>query len=390
MAEERRENDKAPKWDKNRDGIPDVLDDPAKRKELLKKYGYTEGDLRTKAKRDLFYEAVRKEYSRKEAKESYNEVYVNDEATVREIVDESGFTMELLRAYPELRDVFRRLSDMLARGKITEAELYPKFKELIAKTAFGKRTNSEIAADLDRYGRNNQANWRQRVSRVVTRISEFLTAESGGTMDDATAEALAIELIYAGEEQDQSALARRVRAWIKENRDPDVAEPVPGEDAEFQPGGDRGRYRIQLANWFTANGLVVSRDELEKYIDDIVTGASDIEQIKQFYRDNRLAVMYPGFADDFKRGMDAANIALDYRSVMASLLERTIEDINFEDPLVQRAMQRRGEDGKPRPMTRYEFEQEIRGTDEWQKTDNAMSLYTDVGEGILRSFGFRG
>lgn len=390
MAEERRENDKAPKWDANRDGIPDVLDDPVKRKELLKKYGYTEADLRTKAKRDLFYEAVRKEYSRKEAKESYNEVYVNDEATVREIVDESGFTMELIRAYPELRDVFRRLSDMLARGKITETELYSKFKELIEKTAFGKRTNSEIAADLDRYGRNNQANWRQRVSRLVTRISEFLTSESGGTMDDATAEALAIELIYAGEEQDQSALARRVRAWITENRSPEVEEPVPGEDAEFSPGGDRGRYRIQLANWFTANGLVVSRDEIEKYIDDIVTGASDIEQIKQFYRDNRLAVMYPGFADDFKRGMDAANIALDYRSVMASLLERTIEDINFEDPLVQRAMQRRGEDGKPRPMTRYEFEQEIRGTDEWQQTDNAMSVYTDIGEGILRSFGFRG
>ena len=380
------------KWDKNADGVPDVLDDADTRKRLLRKYGYTEADLQNKAARDLFYEAVRKEYSRKEANEARDNVYVNDRATIREIVDKSGFTMELIRAYPELREVFRKLSDMLARGKVTEATLYGKFKELIEETAFGKRTNSEIAADLDRYKENNESNWLKRVERAVTRISEFFTAEAGGQMDQAAAEELAIELIYAGEENDQMAVARRVRRWITDNRKPADEEGTGSQTGsqEFTGGGERGRLRTTLANWFSANGLVVQSETLDGYIDQIQTGGTTIEELKQWYRDNRLAVRYAGYADDFARGMDASEIAMDFRSTMASLLERTIEDISFDDPLVQRAMQRRGEDGKPRPMTSYEFEQEIRGTDEWQQTDNAMSVYTDIGEGILRSFGFRG
>lgn len=377
------------KGDEDGDRVPDVLNDPAKRRELLRKYGYTEDDLRTRAKRKLFYQAVRNNYTRAEAKKARDAVYVNDEATVREIVDESGFTMELIRAYPELRTVFRRLSDLLARGEITEDDLYRKFREFVEDTKFGKRTNEEITADLDRYGRNNQANWRKRVADAVTRITEFYAGEDGGQLDTATAEELAIELIYAGDENDQMALARRVRRWISENRQP-AAEDEPAIDEQYNPGGERGRVRVQLANWFTANGLVVSSDQLETYIDQIQSGASTVDELKQWYRDNRLAVTYAGFADDFARGMDVSEIALDFRSAMANLLEKSIEDVNFDDPLVQRAMQRRGEDGKPKPMTRYEFEQEVRGTEEWQKTDNAMSVYTDIGEGILRSFGFRG
>jgi hypothetical protein len=372
--------------------VPDVLEDADTRKRLLRKYGYTEADLKNKAARDLFYEAVRKEYSRKEANTARDEVYVNDRATVSEIVDKSGFTMELIRAYPELREVFRRLSDMLARGKVTEQTLFAKFEELIADTAFGKRTNTEIAADLDRYKENNESNWLKRVERTVTRISEFFTAEAGGQLDQAAAEELAVELIYAGEENDQMAVARRVRRWITDNRKPadDDAEVTEPGSEEFTGGGERGRLRTTLANWFSANGLVVQSETLDGYIDQIQTGGTTMDELKQWYRDNRLSVTYGGYADDFARGMDASEIAMDFRSVMANLLERTIEDVDFDDPLVQRAMQRRGEDGKARPMTRYEFEQEVRSTDDWQQTDNAMSMYTDIGEGILRSFGFRG
>ena len=379
------------KWDKNANGIPDVLEDADKRKALLKKYGYTEADLKSKAARDLFYEAVRKEYSRKEAREAYDKVYVNDRATVRDIVDESGFTMELIKAYPELREVFRKLSDMLARGKVTEDNLYGKFKELIEDTAFGKRTDSEIQADLYRYGRNNKANWERRVELLSEAIGEFYFNETGGQMDQAAADEISIELIYGGQEQSASALQRRVRQWIKDNRKQDdtTADPGTGED-EYTPGGQRGRVKVGLANWFTANGLIVSNEQLDKYVDDIMAGGSTEEELKQWYRNNRLAVTYGGYADDFARGMDASEIALDFRSTMAQLLEKSVEDIDFNDPLVQKAMQRRGEDGKARPMTRYEFEQEVRGTDEWQKTDNAMTVYTSIGEDLLRTFGFRG
>lgn len=389
-----------PKWDKDRDGVPDVLNDEAERKRLLKKYGYTEGDLKTAAKRKLFYEAVRKEYSRKEAKDAYKEVYVADEATVKEIVADSGFSMALIQAYPELRDVFRKLSDMLARGKITEDTLYDKFKELLEDTDFGKRANSEITADLDRYKRGGKANWEQRVSKLVTRITDFIRGEMGtdvaNAFTDVDAQAIAIEMIYAGEENDMDALARRGRDWFKNWRvqddetDPDAGVDDGTDAAEPVIGGERGRYNTMLMQWFGANGLVVSQPDVDRWLDQILDGSMSVDQVKQWYRDNKFSLDYAGFADEFARGRDVADIALNYRDIMANLLETNIEDIDFNDPLVQRAMQKRGDDGKPLPMTRYEFEQAVRGTEAWDKTTNAMSTYTEIGEGILRSFGFRG
>ena len=389
-----------PKWDKDSDGVPDVLADEAERKRLLRKYGYTEGDLKTAAKRKLFYEAVRKEYTRKEAREAFDEVYVADEATVREIVADSGFSMALIQAYPELRDVFRRLSDMLARGKITEDTLYDKFKELLADTDFGRRTNSEITADLDRYTRGGKKNWEQRVGKLVTRITDFIRGELGtevaAAFSDADAQAIALEMIYAGEETDIDALARRARDWFKNWRvKDDETDPAPGLDDDTDAadpviGGERGRFNTMLMQWFGANGLVVSRNDVDKWLDQILDGSMSVDQVKQWYRDNKFSLDYAGFADEFARGRDVADIALNYRDIMARLLETNVEDIDFDDPLVQRAMQRRGDDGKPVPMTRYEFEQEVRGTEAWDKTTNAMSTYTDIGESILRSFGFRG
>jgi hypothetical protein len=393
-----------PKWDRDGDGVPDVLNDEAERKRLLQKYGYNEDDLKTAAKRKLFYEAVRKEYTRKEAKKAYDEVYVADEATVREIVADSGFSMALIQAYPELRDVFRRLSDMLARGKITEdpTVIYNKFKELLEDTDFGKRTNSEISADLDRYKRGGKNNWEQRVERLVTTLTEFIRGDVGedaaGNLSDADAQRLAIELIYAGQENDPDALRRKARDWFKSWREtsqqPDAGtEPGlddTGDEPETVIGGERGRYTTMLMQWFGANGLVVSQGDVDRWLDQLLDGTMSMDQVKQWYRDKKFSVDYAGFADEFARGRDISDIALSYRDTMAQLLEKNIEDVSFDDPLVQRAMQRRGVDGKPAPMTRYEFEREVRSTGEWDKTTNAMSVYTDIGEGILRSFGFRG
>lgn len=381
MAEER---DPKKEWDKNDDGMPDVLDDPAERARLLRKYGYTERDLRTSAKRDLFYEAVRKEYSRKEAKQAFGEVYVNDQATVRDIVAESGFTMELIRAYPELREVFRKLSDLLARGKVTESGLFAKFEELMQDTAFGRRTDEEIAADLYRYQKGNQNNWIKRVEGVVTRLREYLTALNGGTIDDATADRIALELIYAGEENDRSAWNRRLTAWIKDSG----TGSTDGGTTDF--GGEMGTSQDTLMAWFARNGLVVENNELSRWLLDIQSGKETVESVKQWYRTNRLAVKYAGYADEFAKGFDATDVASYFKQSMSQLLERDMDSIDLNDPYLQKAMQFTDDGGKPRKMTGWEFDQLIRQSPDWQKTDNAMALYTDIGEGILRSFGFRG
>lgn len=383
-------NSDAPKWDKDQDGVPDVLNDPATRTELMRKYGYTEADLRNKAKRDLFYQAVRKDFTRKEAKAAYGDVYVNDEASVPDIVEKSGFTMELLKAYPELRDVFRKLSDMLARGKITEDQnaLYVKFQELMAKTAFGRRTDSEILADLDRYKKNNQANWAKRVSDMVTRLTEYITNDSGLSIDSATAQDIALKMIYAGEENREDALRRRAKEWYDSTGRGANDGTEPGTETDF--GGQMGTNQDALNRWFSANGLTITANEMNNWLSKIRDGSESIDSVKQWYRDNRLALKYAGYADEFAKGFDLTDIAANYQSTMSQLLEKDMNTIGLDDPWLQKALQGTDADGNPKKMTTWEFEKLLRDSPEWQKTNNAMSVYTDIGEGILRSFGFRG
>jgi hypothetical protein len=377
-----------PEWDKNQDGIPDALNDPSNRAALLRKYGYTEADLKSKAKRDLFYEAVRKDYTRKEAKKAYGEVYVNDQATVRDIVEKSGFTWALIQSSPELKDVFRKLSDLLARGVITEdpASLYAKFRDLIDSTDFGRRTDSEIAADLDRYQKGNGKNWNKRVSDMVTVLKEYVTNDSGLTLDDAAAQQLALDMIYAGEENDPAATRRRVGDWY-------TSTGLTGGEGEGTPtdfGGQMGTWQDQLTRWFSSNGVTYTANELNTWLSKIRDGGETVDSVKQWYRDKRFSIDYGGFADEFAQGFDVADIAMSYRQTMADLLERDINTVDLSDPMVQRAMQNRGDDGKPKPLTKYEFERLVRQSPDWDKTTNAMSAYTDIGESILRSFGFRG
>lgn len=380
----------APKWDQNRDGIPDVLADEATRLELMRKYGFSEADLRNKAKRELFYEAVRKEYSKKEARKAYDEVYVNDEASIPDIIEKSGFTMELIRAYPELRDVFRKLSDLLARGKITEDQtaLYAKFQELIDKTAFGRRTTTEILADLDRYKKGNKQNWDKRVSDMVTRLTEFVTSDSGLTLDLASAQDIALKMIYAGEEASMDALKRRVKAWYDSTGYGANDGTTPGTETDF--GGQMGTNQDALTRWFAANGLTVTANEMNNWLSKIRDGGETIDSVKQWYRDNRLALKYAGYADEFAKGFDLTDVAANYQSTMSQLLEKDMNTIGLDDPWLQKALQGTDADGKPKKMTTWEFEKLLRDSPDWQQTNNAMSLYTDIGEGILRTFGFRG
>lgn len=142
--------------------------------------------------------------------------------------------------------------------------------------------------------------------------------------------------------------------------------------------------------WFARNGLVVENNELSRWLLDIQSGKETVESVKQWYRTNRLAVKYAGYADEFAKGFDATDVASYFKQSMSQLLERDMDSIDLNDPYLQKAMQFTDEAGKPRKMTGWEFDQLIRQSPDWQKTDNAMALYTDIGEGILRSFGFRG
>lgn len=410
---------KGPDWDVNDDNVPDVLDDPKKRRALLRKYGYTENDLKFSAKRQLFYKAVRQNLSRADARQQYKDVYVNDQASVAEIISKSGFTLELIRRFPELRNVFARLSDLLARGVITESPdaLFNKFKELVDDTAFGKRATSEVRADFYRYRSDTDQDFQQTFGSLIERINEVATGMRG-PVSAAVARKMALDLMYADSgflmgNFDESEITRRLRPILFPTGGGDTGGG--GTDSSGGSGGDTGgggttdggtdngddagtgnlggtagKWQDELVSWFAANGITVSQSAIDRHLADLSNGYKTIDQIKQDYRDGYLTRHYAGYADLFKGGMDLSDIALDFRTRAANILEMSVDSIGLDNDLVQRALNYRDDKNNPAPMTFYDFDRLVRQDPNWDKTDSAMSMYTNIGESILSSFGFRG
>lgn len=151
--------------------------------------------------------------------------------------------------------------------------------------------------------------------------------------------------------------------------------------------GTAGDAENELAQWAQRNGLAMSRDAIGRYVSNIATGKQSLDDAKQDLRKTYLAGMFPAWADKINEGLDPSVIFEPYRNTAANLLERS--DIGLDDPLMKRATQYVGPDGKPSQLPLYQFEEQIRKDPRWQYTDNAYSTYTRVGTDLLRMFGFR-
>jgi hypothetical protein len=151
--------------------------------------------------------------------------------------------------------------------------------------------------------------------------------------------------------------------------------------------GAVGDAETQLITWARSNGLNLSRQDLSGYLTNIATNRQSLADAQQDIRQTYLAGMYPAWADKINQGLDPSQIFAPYRNTARQLLE--LDDIGLDDPIMKRAAQYVGQDGKPSQLPLYQFEQEIRKDPRWQYTDNAYSSYMDVGTDLLRMFGLR-
>lgn len=363
-------------------------------REGMKKYGLSEADLTNQVKRDLLRQAIDSKWARDEFKGAYDRT-VPDSADWDwdEIITSYGYSLGVLREYgDQLRPIFKWLAGQLQRGESLE-NLKNEFDKRVSQTEFGDRTSTEIQADLERYGASKK-DFRDRL-RDLTRDVQRLAVRAYGegmkdNLDEGIARQVALDLIYQERgfltgSFDDEVVKRYLQPYVQKNRE-DPTDPVAPPDLT----GDEGAYRSTLMSWLSRNGVVLLEDRIDYYIDALDKGTMDMNSIKQDIRNKDFTRKYSAYADLFAQGQDVADIALDFRQTAANLLEKPLESVAIDDELVKRALEYKGPDGKPAQMAGWEFEQVVRKTPEWDKTNNAMTAYTDIGETILRNFGFRG
>lgn len=201
-------------------------------------------------------------------------------------------------------------------------------------------------------------------------------AQYGVELDDATLATLADQARYDNwtAEEIKAEAGRRIEQSI-----------AAGTDAR----GVAGDVQNQLKKWAADNGLRLTDTQLSAFVKRGAMGEQSIDDAKAEIRKMYLKGAYPAWADYIDRGMDPSEIAAPYKAEMARLLELDEDQIGFDDPLMQKAMQGVDDKGQPATVPLWQYKQMVRKDPRWQKTDNAYETYTNVGTELLQMFGFR-
>ena len=160
------------------------------------------------------------------------------------------------------------------------------------------------------------------------------------------------------------------------------------EDALF--ASDKGRFEA------TRNDI---RDEAAQYMDTwtdadlddaakrVYLGQTTIEEIEAGIRTEAKAAN-PALASLIDQGYTPKMYFASYKKEAEDLLERNVDFLGGDRGLYNQLIGTDwSSDGMARPMTRAEFGRTLRGTPEWQYTDNARDSAYDAASQIARMFG---
>lgn len=138
---------------------------------------------------------------------------------------------------------------------------------------------------------------------------------------------------------------------------------------------------------FNAND--VSPIEVQDYARKIATGKMTADDlgvvIGRKYADN-----YPQFADRLKSipGATIRSLADPYINLMAKELELDPENINLDDPELDKALRPDGTAGKMPAMSLADFKMALRKSPKWEYTTAANEAARSSATGLARAFGF--
>ena len=133
-------------------------------------------------------------------------------------------------------------------------------------------------------------------------------------------------------------------------------------------------------------GIDVSDKTIGTFVRGAVLGGQDANTFRN-YAQQVAASKYVALKDRIMGGESVRQIADPYMQSYAKILEVDGENINLDDPLIQKALQAKDSKGKPTTQTLWDFENTLRKDARWKRTKNAQDQMSSVANGILETFG---
>ena len=293
----------------------------------------------------------------------------------KEYMFQLGFAMDLINSDPSLQDWIKKVRTYMDKNKGRTPTAY-ELQEMKQGVDWFERYNADQEqARMDQSDPRRKADFERSLSLRRQRAKTIAT-QYGIELSDEVIDG--ITLAARLDNLTDTEIQNRITPYLE-------SAVTAGEDL----GGLAAGAERELLQWSRKNGLTLSGQSIAKYVSGVARGDQTIDDAKNDLRRAYLSGSYPAWSDRIAQGDDPADIAAPYKAKMASLLEVDEDMIDLNDDLLQRAMQGVGADGKPKVTPLYEFQQEVRNDPRWQYTDNARSTYSEMGDAVLKMFGFR-
>lgn len=231
---------------------------------------------------------------------------------------------------------------------------------------FARQAFAERSTDPDTY--------KGRVEDAANAVRQE-ALQIGAPLDEATIAVLAERYVTEGWSQPERAYRLR-----------DELVKKVGPNQEGRMFGQAGNLIDNLRQAATRNGLTFSPDYYNSALASVNGGLTDeaywLRQIRE-----EAASYWPSYGEQIRAGLDVMQLASGYMNVMARTLEIDPNSISLNDPYIRKATTMLDDSGNPRPMSLWEFEQDLRNDPRWMDTNQAVKSVTDIGTSILQRFG---
>ena len=283
-------------------------------------------------------------------------------STAAETAASFGWSISFFNSIPELKALI---------GKATSEGWSPaRFTAALQGTKWFRNT-TESQRKYATLRATDPASFRQQINEGMYRVQN-LAAQMGAAISPEWARAIADTGLRLGWSEDH--LRRYMMTQTKVDKKGNYA------------GGQAAQLQSQFRSLTEEYGVNVSEGLIQQWVRSGLVGGETPESVKAKVQ-NLAASKYVALADRIRGGESVRQIADPYIQSYGKLLEVNGENINLDDPLIQRALQAKDAKGKPTTQTVYDFENTLRNDPRWAKTDNARDQMSATANSILQSFG---
>lgn len=295
-----------------------------------------------------------------------------DTLSRQELAKEYGYALRVIYSDPEIQALFERALNA-KKGQWNEK----RFAAALQNTDWWME-NSESEREAFIAESMGGADWEEQQAAALEQVQNAAT-RLGANLSQQQLEQETRDYIYKG--------------WNRAGRETLLTDSLSKYISADEPAGymrgESGNFQEDLLAIAQDNGLSFSNDFYIGAAKSVASGLTTEDDWKRDMRE-QAASLWPTFGEKIKAGMNVSDLASGYVNLMAQTFDIQPSDVSLTDPYIKQAMGGVDEQGNPKTMGLWQFEQQLRNDPRWMKTKQANNEIADLGLEVLKMFGFQG